>query len=119
MDRADEAKLKGLDPQLAAGEIIIPDGTLRDHVRYAKDEANKRGVSSIIYLKDFARGETKTITTELDRFYIHKLITLRDLKIMECQEWRLLVSYKKRLKLLLRMQSSTGIIVGGQKSCRS
>ena len=73
MDRADEAKLKVLDPQLAAGDIIIPDGTLRDHVRYVKDEANKRGVSSIIYLKDFARGETKTITTELDRFYIQRL----------------------------------------------
>ena len=32
-----EEKLKGLDPQLTAGEIIIPYGTLRDHVRYAKD----------------------------------------------------------------------------------
>ena len=31
--RAVEAKLKGLDPQLSVGEIIIPDGTLRDHVR--------------------------------------------------------------------------------------
>ena len=40
-----EAKLKGLDPQLSAGEIIIPDGTLQDHVRYAKNKANKRGVS--------------------------------------------------------------------------
>ena len=32
-----EGKLKGLDPQLAAEVIIIPDGTLRDHVRYTKD----------------------------------------------------------------------------------
>ena len=40
-----EAKLKGLDPQLSAGDIIIPDGTLQDHVRYAKNKANKRGVS--------------------------------------------------------------------------
>ena len=52
-----EAKLKGLDPKLSAGEIIIPYGTLRDHVRYAKEETKNRGVSLIIYLKDFARGK--------------------------------------------------------------
>ena len=40
-----EAKIKGLDPQLSAGEIIIPDGTLQDNVRYAKDEAKKRGLT--------------------------------------------------------------------------
>ena len=45
LDFAIEEKLKGLDPQLSAGGIIIPDATLRDHVRYAKDEAKKRGVS--------------------------------------------------------------------------
>ena len=43
LDRSVEAKLTGLDPQLAAGEIIIPDGNLRDHVRYAKYEAKKKG----------------------------------------------------------------------------
>ena len=35
--RAVEAKPKILDPQLSAGEIIIPDRNLRYHVRYAKD----------------------------------------------------------------------------------
>ena len=37
MARAAEAKLKILYPQLLAGGIIIPDGTLQYHVRYAKD----------------------------------------------------------------------------------
>ena len=75
-----EAEPEGLDPQLAAEDIIIPYGTLWDHVRYAKDKEKKRGVSSIIYLKDFTRGETKMITTDLYRVYIQKLITLCDLK---------------------------------------
>ena len=75
-----EAKLKGIGRQLSAGEIIIPDGTLQDHVRYTKDKAKKRGVQLIIYLKYFAQGETKTLTTELDRVYIQQLITLCDLK---------------------------------------
>ena len=44
LDCSVEANLKGLDPQLSTGEIIIPDGTLQDHVRYAKDKAKKRGV---------------------------------------------------------------------------
>ena len=78
--RAVESKPKGLDPRLAAGDIIIPYGNLQDHVRYAKDKANIRGVSSIIYMKDFTRGETKTLATELDRVYIQQLITLKDLK---------------------------------------
>ena len=43
--RAVEKKLKVLDPQLAAGEIMITYGTLRDHVKYAKEKAKKRGVS--------------------------------------------------------------------------
>ena len=34
-----EEKLKVLDTQLAAGGVIIPDGTLRDHWRYTKGEA--------------------------------------------------------------------------------
>ena len=75
-----EAKLKGLDPQLTAWGIIIPDGTFQDNVRYAKYETKKRRVSSIIYLKYFARGETKTLTTELDRVYTQQSITLCDLK---------------------------------------
>ena len=74
---------------------MIPDETLRYHVRYAKDKAKKKGVSSIIYLKDFSQGETKTITSELDRVYMQKLITLCDLKKMKCQERRLLASFKK------------------------
>ena len=45
IDRAVNTKLKRLDPQLAVGEVIIPDGTFLDHVRYTKDEAKKRGVS--------------------------------------------------------------------------
>ena len=36
-------------------------------------------MSSIIYLKDFARGEKKMLTAELDRVYIQKLITVKDL----------------------------------------
>ena len=37
-------------------------------------------MSSIIYLKDFALVEIKTLTTELGRVYIQQLITLGDLK---------------------------------------
>ena len=76
-----EAKVRGLDPQLAAGETIIPCGTLRDHVKYATEEAKKKGVSAIVYLSDFERSkETKMLTTVLERLYIQELITLRDLK---------------------------------------
>ena len=49
-----EEKLKGLDTQLASGEIIITDGSLQDHARYAKGEANNMWVSLIIYLKYFS-----------------------------------------------------------------
>ena len=45
--RSVEAKLKVLDTQLSAGGVIIPDGTLQDHVRYAKEKSKKRGLSSI------------------------------------------------------------------------
>ena len=48
-------------------------------MRYAKDKSNKRGVLSIIYLKNFSRGK-KMINTELDSFYIQQLITLRNFK---------------------------------------
>ena len=75
-----EAKIKVLDTQLSAGDIIIPDGTLQYYVRYAKEKAKKRGVSLIVYLKDFTRGGKIMLTNELDRVYIQQLITLRDLK---------------------------------------
>ena len=38
LSRSIKAKLKVLDPQLASGGVIIPDGNLQDHVRYAKDK---------------------------------------------------------------------------------
>ena len=38
LDRAAEAKLKGLDPQLAAGDIIIPGGTFWDRIKSVKAE---------------------------------------------------------------------------------
>lgn len=41
MSRAIEASLKGLDPQEAAGEIVIPMATLRKRVKDAKAEAKK------------------------------------------------------------------------------
>ena len=49
-------------------------------MRYAKDEVKKRRLSLILYLKDFSRGETKTLTTDFDHVYIQQLITLRDLR---------------------------------------
>ena len=69
--RSVEAKLTGLDTQLAVGNIIIPDGTLQYHVRYAKYEANNNGVSLI-----FHEGETKMFTTKLYRVNIQQLIPL-------------------------------------------
>ena len=75
--RAVEEKLKGLDPQLVSGDVIIPGGTIRDHIKSVKAEAEKLGVLSLLYLKDFCRTEnTKMITSELDRDYIQELITL-------------------------------------------
>ena len=45
-----------------------------------KSEAEKLGVLSLIYLKDFCRTEkTKIMTSELDREYIQELITFREL----------------------------------------
>ena len=57
--RAVEAKLKGLDPQLTSGDIIITGGPIRDRIKSAKAEAEKLGVSSLFYLKDFCRTEEK------------------------------------------------------------
>ena len=75
MARSVEAKLTGLDTQLEVGNIIIPDGTLQYHVRYAKYEANNNGVSLI-----FHEGETKMFTTKLYRVNIQQLIPLCYLK---------------------------------------
>ena len=72
-----EAKLKVLDQQLASGDIIIPGGAIRDRIKSAKVEAEKLGVSSLLYLKDFCCTEkTKILTSELYRDYIQELITL-------------------------------------------
>ena len=79
--RAVEAKLKGLDPQLAAGVIVIPRQTLDKHIRYAKQAAKKMGGLDTLYLKDFTRKEENCmLTTELDRVYLQELIALRDLR---------------------------------------
>ena len=46
-----------------------------------KAEAEKLGVLSLLYLKDFCRTDkTKMLTSKLDRDYIQELITLRYLK---------------------------------------
>ena len=41
--RAVKAKLKGLAPQLASGDIIIQGGTIRYRIKYARAEAEKLG----------------------------------------------------------------------------
>ena len=79
--RAVEAKLKGLDPQLAAGVIVIPRQTLDNHVRYAKEAAKKMGGLDTLYLNDFSgKEDNNMLTTKLDRVYLQELIALRDLK---------------------------------------
>ena len=84
MARAIEASLKGLDPQQAAGTIVIPPGTLRKRVKDAKAEAEKGKEGDTLYLDQFQRqkksASNKSLTTELDRTYLQQLITLRDLK---------------------------------------
>ena len=66
-----EAKLKGLDPQLASGYIILPGGTIQDRIKSVKAEAEKLVVSSLLYLKDLCHTEkTKMLTSGLDRDYI-------------------------------------------------
>ena len=66
-----EAELKGLDPKLSAGGIIIPGGNSIDHIKYTKAEVEKMGVPSLIYLKDFCRTEkTKMMTFDLYCDYI-------------------------------------------------
>lgn len=80
--RAVEAKLRGGDSQLAAGDVIIPPATLRRRVKEVKQAAAEEGKDSIIYLKDFQRQkeDARTLTCDGDRDYLQQLITLRDLK---------------------------------------
>ena len=93
-----EVKLKGLDPQTAAGEIIIPAATLHSRVKSAKAVAEKMVKLVLLYLYGFKHemGTQKknTLTSETDREYIQKLIALRDLKKMACRGMRLLISSK-------------------------
>ena len=83
LDRAAHASLKGLDPQEAAGEIIIPGGTLRHCIKQLKAAAAEMRGSEYLYLKDFERGrmnDTRSLTSKVDREYIQHLIVLRDLR---------------------------------------
>ena len=79
-----EAKLKGLDPQTSAGDIVIPAATLISTLKSAKAVTEKKGKLALLYLDDFKRemGTEKknTLTYEMDRHYIQQLIALRDLK---------------------------------------
>ena len=73
--------MKGLDPQLTSGDIIIPGGPIRDRIKSAKAEAEKLGASSLIYLKYLGRTEkTKMLTSELDCNYIQELTPIKELK---------------------------------------
>jgi len=83
LDRATEASLKDLDPQEAAGDIIIPSATLRRRIQEMTTTASAMKGSEYLYLKDFDRGvnqySTRSLTSELDRAYIQQLIVLRDM----------------------------------------
>ena len=59
------------------------------------------------------------LTTESDRVYTQKLITLCDLENNGMSRMEVIGIIQKRLSLILRRHSSTGIIVGGQKRFRS
>ena len=77
LDRVAKAKLKGYDPKLSAGDIIITGGTIQDRIKSVKAEADKLGVSSLLCLKNFCCTEkTKMMTSKLDCDYIQELITL-------------------------------------------
>ena len=83
MARAVEARLKGLDPQTAAGTTIIPEATLRRKVKEAKEAAEKAGKEGMVYLNEFKRDndeKNNMLTTEQDRAYLQQLITMRDMK---------------------------------------
>ena len=82
-----EEKLKRLDPQLVAGEIIIHEATLWKHVKTTKAAVVEIGMMDIFYQMDFARhGHGKILTSELDRNYTKQLIVLHAMTIMACQE---------------------------------
>jgi hypothetical protein len=90
LSRAVNAHLKGLDPQLAAGEVIIPPSTLRDAVRKHENEKAALvlvdGNEHYAYLAKFDRDtinreeENKTygLTTEGDRSFLQSIVALRD-----------------------------------------
>ena len=81
LTRVVKAKLKFLDPQLAAGDIIIPGRTIRYRIKSVKAEADNLGVLSLLYLKNSCcTDKKKMMTSKLDRDYIQELITLRELK---------------------------------------
>ena len=52
----------------------------------------------IIYLKNFAQGETKMLTTELDRVYIQKIITLCNFKNNEMSRMEVVGIIQKMTK---------------------
>ena len=54
------------------------------------------------------------LTTESDRVYTQKLITLCNLENNGMTIMEVIVIIQKRLRLILRRNSSTGFIVGGQ-----
>ena len=79
--RAVKAKLKGLDPRLAVGKIVIPGGLFGIVLSLQRQKQRSKGVSTLLYLKDFGRTmEKKLLTSDLDRNYIQELLTLQDLK---------------------------------------
>ena len=51
--RSVEVKLKGIDPQKAAGYIVIPAATLRSCVKSAKSVTEKRRELALLYLDVF------------------------------------------------------------------
>ena len=53
---APAASLKGLDPQEAAGDIIILGGTLGRHIKEVKAALQEMGGVDYLYLKDVKRG---------------------------------------------------------------
>ena len=69
--RAVEAKLKGLDPQTATGDIVMPVATIHSFVKSAKAVAEKMGKFALLYLDDFKQeiGTEKknTLNSETDR----------------------------------------------------
>lgn len=82
LDRATEASLKDLDPQEAAGDIIIPSATLQRRVQEMTTTASEMGGLDCLYLHDFSchsNGSTRSLISELDRNYIQQLIIIRDI----------------------------------------